>query len=185
MTHRRSAACRCVRTPSIVFKLNQTCRVMEVWPGNQAPETSSRPKKARQWPTSKSCWLVTFFDIRGIVHSEFLPQGQTISTKRSCGVCFAQCARKDESCGRTNRGCFTTTLHLLTRPSASRGSSWPRRTSPYWNNLPIHPILLRVTFWFSPSSRGSPREPVVSVEVVEAISRAVTTKLRSIPEESF
>lgn len=31
------------------------------------------------------------------------------STKRSCCVCFAHYARKDESCGRTIRGCFTTT----------------------------------------------------------------------------
>ena len=75
-------------------------------------------------------------------------QGQTINQQvynGSCGVCFAQCARRDESCDRTNRGCFTTTMHLLTTPWAS-GSSWPRRTSPYWNNLPIHPILLRVAF---------------------------------------
>ena len=82
------------------------------------------------------------------------------STKRSCGFCFAQCARRDESCGRTNHGCFTTTMHLLTTPSAS-GSSWPRSTSPYCNNLPVHPILLRVTFFLSPSSRGSSRGPVL------------------------
>ena len=38
------------------------------------------------------------------------------SRKRSCGFCFAQCATRDESCGRTIRGCLTTTMHLLTTP---------------------------------------------------------------------
>ena len=117
---------------------------------------SLRPKKARLSKSKVKVMLITFFDVRDIVHIEFLPQGQM--TKRSCGVCFAQCTRRDKSCGRTNRGCFTTTMHLLTTSSAS-GSSWLRRTLPYWNNLLIHLILLRVTFFFSPSSRGSSRDP--------------------------
>ena len=52
------------------------------------------------------------------------------STRRSC-------AREDESCGRTNFGCFTTTMHLLTTPTTSERSQ-PRGTSLYWNNHPIH-----------------------------------------------
>ena len=161
-----------------------------VWPGNQAPEMSSRPKKARQSKSKVKVMLiiVTFFDIRGTVHSEFLPQGQTISQQ----VYKEILRRLLRSVREKRRELWQDKSWLLhhwqctcsQRPSASRGSSWPRRTSLYWNNLPIHPILLRVTFQFSPSSRGSPREPV-SVEVVEAISRAVTTELRGIPEESF
>ena len=38
-----------------------------------------RPKKARQSQSKVKVMLITFFDVRGIVHSEFLPQGQTIS----------------------------------------------------------------------------------------------------------
>ena len=136
--------------------LRRVITVDEPWIFEYDPETkrhscqwkslmSLRPKKARQ---SKS--KVMFFDVRGIVHIEFLPQGQTIIQQVYEEILplllRSVRERRDESCGRTNRGCFTTTLHLLTRPSASRGSSWPRRTSPYWNNLPIHPILLRVTF---------------------------------------
>ena len=140
---------------------------------------SPRPKKARLSKLKVKVMLITFFDVRDIVHSEFLPQGQT--TKRSCDVCFAQCARRDKSCGRTNRGCFTTTMPLLTTPSTS-GSSWLRRTLPYWNNLPIHLILLCVTFFFSPSSRD---HQGTCFEAVEAIKRAVMMELSGIPEESF
>ena len=41
--------------------------------------TSPRPKKARQSKSKVKVTLITFFGVRGIVHSEFLPQGQTIS----------------------------------------------------------------------------------------------------------
>lgn len=34
-------------------------------------------------------------------------------TKRFCSVCFAQLVRRDKSCGRTNRRCFSETMHLL------------------------------------------------------------------------
>ena len=82
------------------------------------------------------------------------------STKRSCSFCFTQCTRRDESYGRTNHGCFTMTMHLLTTLWAS-GSSWLRRTSPCWNNLPVHLILLCVSFFFSTNSRGSSKWPIL------------------------
>ena len=37
------------------------------------------PKKARQSKSKVKVMLITFFDVRGIVHSEFLPQGQMIN----------------------------------------------------------------------------------------------------------
>ncbi|GFW82211.1 mariner mos1 transposase [Trichonephila clavipes] len=43
-------------------------------------KSSPRPKKARM---SKSCiktMIIVFFDIRGIVHCEFVPQGQTVNS---------------------------------------------------------------------------------------------------------
>ena len=61
------------------------------------------------------------------------------STRRSCGVYFTLCTRREENCSWTNCNCFTTTMKLYPISWAS-GSSW--------NNLPIHLILHRVTFSF-------------------------------------
>ena len=42
-------------------------------------QTSLRLKKARQSKSKIKVMLITFFDVRSIIHSEFLPQGQTIN----------------------------------------------------------------------------------------------------------
>ena len=41
--------------------------------------TSPRPKKARRSKSKVKVMLITFFDVRSIVHCEFLLQGQTIN----------------------------------------------------------------------------------------------------------
>ena len=41
--------------------------------------SSLRPKKARQSRSKIKLMLIAFFDARGIVHMEFLPQGQTVN----------------------------------------------------------------------------------------------------------
>jgi len=46
---------------------------------------SPRPKKARQSRSTTKSMLV-FFDIRGIVHHEFVPEGQTVNTEFCCSV---------------------------------------------------------------------------------------------------
>ena len=45
--------------------------------------TSPRPKKARMSKSKVKVMLIAFFDVRGIVHKEFLPQGQTINQRHS------------------------------------------------------------------------------------------------------
>jgi len=47
---------------------------------------SPRPKKARQSCSMTKSMLIVFFDIRGIVHHEFAPQGQTMNTGFYCSV---------------------------------------------------------------------------------------------------
>jgi len=39
----------------------------------------SRPKKARQIRSNVKVLLTVFFDYRGVVHQEFLPQGRTVN----------------------------------------------------------------------------------------------------------
>jgi hypothetical protein len=46
---------------------------------------SPRPKKARQSRSATKSMLV-FFDIQGIVHHEFVPEGQTVNAKFYCNV---------------------------------------------------------------------------------------------------
>ena len=45
-----------------------------------------RPKKARQSRSATKSMLIVFFDTRGIVHHEFVPEGQTVSAKFYCNV---------------------------------------------------------------------------------------------------
>ena len=42
---------------------------------------SPRPKKARQVRSNVKVSLTVFFDCRGVVHHEFLPQGKTVNKK--------------------------------------------------------------------------------------------------------
>lgn len=42
---------------------------------------SPRPKKARMSKSRVKTMLIVFFDVRGIVHHEFLPQGQTVNSQ--------------------------------------------------------------------------------------------------------
>jgi len=52
------------------------------WKSRRSP----RPKKARQSCSMTKSMLIVFFDIRGIVHHEFAPQGQTGNTGFYCSV---------------------------------------------------------------------------------------------------
>ena len=48
--------------------------------------SSLRPKKACQVRSNIKSMLIIFFDIRGIVHKEFVPPGQTVNGKFYCEV---------------------------------------------------------------------------------------------------
>jgi len=47
---------------------------------------SPRPEKARQSRSATKSMLIIFFDIRGIVHHEFAPEGQTVNAEFYCNV---------------------------------------------------------------------------------------------------
>ncbi|XP_008294029.1 histone-lysine N-methyltransferase SETMAR-like isoform X2 [Stegastes partitus] len=61
----------------------------EIWVYDYHTETkqqSPRPKKARQVKSATKIMVVVFFDIHGVVHHEFVPQGQTVTTEFYCSV---------------------------------------------------------------------------------------------------
>ena len=48
--------------------------------------TSSRPKKARQVKCNFNSMIITFFDVKGIVHKEFVSTGQNLNSGFYCDV---------------------------------------------------------------------------------------------------
>ena len=58
--------------------------------------------------------MLTFFDMRGIVHSEILATESDDPSGSLQGdfAVYSSLSTRDESFGRTNRGCFTTTMQL-------------------------------------------------------------------------
>ena len=59
-----------------IFKYNQLTKQQSLeWKSALSP----RPKKAKLFKSKIKVMLIAFFDVHGIVHAEFLPQGQTIN----------------------------------------------------------------------------------------------------------
>jgi len=48
--------------------------------------TSPRPKKARQVKSNLKSMIITFFDIKGILHKESVPTGRTVNSGFYCEV---------------------------------------------------------------------------------------------------
>jgi hypothetical protein len=49
-------------------------------------QKSPRPKKARQVKSKVKSMIIIFFDIKGIVHKEFVLTGQTVNSAYYCNV---------------------------------------------------------------------------------------------------
>ena len=201
MMIRRSAACRCVRTSWSVFKLNQTCFVesslvmrheflSSTWkPSARAVNGSLRPhrgrKKSRQSKSKVKVMLFTFCDVRGIVHSEFLPQGQTISQQ----VCKEILRLLLRSVREKRRELRQDKSWLLHHDNASAHNALSIRQFLAEKNItvlekpPCSHDLAPCDFLLFPKLKGIING--THFEGVEAIKRAVTTELSGIPKESF
>ena len=124
--------------------------------------TSPRPKKARMSKSKIKVMLIAFFDVRGIVHTEFMPQGHTINQHIYRDVLrrlMQSVHKKRRELYERNHGCFTMTKLLCTMPWASV-NFLPKITLLCWSNLHTHQIWLPVIFSCFQSSRESWKERV-------------------------
>jgi hypothetical protein len=86
-------------------------------------------KKVRLVKSNVKSMIVTFFDIKGIVHKEFVPTGQNVNSGFYCDILWGNCVNMREDVapnfGENRPGCFTMTMPSLALPS-SPSSSWQK-----------------------------------------------------------
>jgi hypothetical protein len=93
--------------------------------------------------------LITSFDIKDIVHFEFIPQGQTVNQAYYVEIL----KRLREAVRRIGLNCgpmigfYTVTMLQLTRRSLSK-SFLPKNRLMKWNTHPLPLIWLRMTSGF-------------------------------------
>ncbi|UYV71612.1 hypothetical protein LAZ67_8003855 [Cordylochernes scorpioides] len=98
---------------------------------------SNKQEKARMIKSKIKCLLITFFDVKGLVHYEFVPEGQTINQHYYLDVLEAVRQKRPENdIGKIGSCIMTTHGHI--RPSLYN-SIWLKTELLYY---PSHPILL-------------------------------------------
>ena len=129
--------------------------------------------------------LITFFNVRGIVHSEFLPQSQTINQqvyKKSLWLLLRSVREK-------RRELWQDKLWLHHHDNAPAHNTLSIQQLLAEKNIavleqpPYSPDLAPCDCFLFPELNGIIKG--TRFEGVEAVKRAVTTELRGIPEESF
>ena len=118
-----------------------------------------RPKKARVFKSKTKVMLIAFFDVHGIVHAEFLLQGQTVNQHVYKNILrsLMRSVRK-----KIRNGCFIMTMLQLIMPWEF-GSFLPKITLLYWSNQPTLQIWPLITSSCFPNSRKSSKELVSKI----------------------
>jgi hypothetical protein len=88
--------------------------------------------------------LIIFFDIKGIVHKEFVLAGQTVNSAYNCDVfgdCVKMCKDFTPDYGDKITGCCVTTAHRLTIPLLPENFFYQKQMtvvphSPYFSLFP-------------------------------------------------
>ncbi|UYV68612.1 hypothetical protein LAZ67_6000220 [Cordylochernes scorpioides] len=112
---------------------------------------SNKREKAKLIKSKLKCLLITFFDVKGLVHYEFVPEGQTINQHYYLDVLRrlreAVRQKRPENGIRKIVSCIMTT-HGHIRPSLYN-SIWINTELLYYPSHPIHLTLLPTTFSFT------------------------------------
>ena len=127
---------------------------------------SPRPKKAKVFKSNSKVMLIAFFDVQGIVHAEFLPQGQTINQhvyKNILRRLMRSVREKKENCGKQGHGCFIMTIFQLIMPWVF-GNFLQKIALLYWSNHPTLQIWPLETSFCVPNSRKSSKELLFKIK---------------------
>ena len=144
-----------------------------------------RPKKARLFKSKIKVMLIVFFDVHGIVHLEFLPQGQTINQNVYKDIL----RRLMRSVREKTRELWETKSWLLHDDNAPAYNALSIRQFLAENDLavleqpPYSPDLAPCDFFLFPKLKGVIKG--TRFQDSKAITTAVTKELRAIPMESF
>ena len=147
--------------------------------------SSPRPKKARLFKSKIKVMLIVFFDVHGIVHLEFLLQGQTINQNIYKDIL----RRLMRSVREKRRELWETKSWLLHHDNAPAHNALSIRQFLAENNIavleqpPYSPDLAPCDFFLFPKLKGVINR--TRFQDSKAITTAVTKELRAIPMESF
>ena len=124
------------------------------------------PKKARVNKSKTKVMLITFFDVHGIVHAEFLPQGQTIDQLVYKSILL----HLMHSVREKRRELWETRSWLLHHDNALACNAWVIREFLAKYNIavleqpPYSPDLAPCDFFCFPNSRKSTKELVFEIQ---------------------
>ncbi|UYV70307.1 hypothetical protein LAZ67_7002482 [Cordylochernes scorpioides] len=146
-------------------------------------KSSPRPKKARMSKSRIKTMIIVFFDIRGIVHCEFVPQGQTVNS-----VFYLEVLRRLKRRISRVRTDIKDTVKLHHDNATSHTAFiitnfLARSNTPLIPDPPYSPDLAPCDFFLFPRLKREMKGK--HWETVENIQHHVTTFLRSIPVEEF
>ena len=158
----------------------ETKRQSRQWKSPASP----RPKKARMSKSKVKVMLIAFFDIKGIVHFEFLPQGQTVNQ-----YVYKEILRPlMRSVRDTRRDLWENNAWVLHHDNTPAHSALSIRqflaetNVPTMEQPPYPPDLAPCDFFLFPKLKGVIKG--TRFPDVKAINRAVTMEPWRIPEES-
>ena len=147
--------------------------------------SSPRPKKARLFKSKIKVMLIVFFDVHGIVHLEFLPQGQTINQNVYKDILqHLMCSVREK-----RRELWETKSWLLHHDNAPAHNALSIRQFLAENNIavleqpPYLPDLAPCDFFLFPKLKGVIKG--TRFQDSKAITTAVTKELQAIPMKSF
>ena len=159
----------------------ETKRQSSQWKHPESP----RPKKARQVPSKMKVMLTVFFDIRGIVHHEYAPEGQTVTKEYYQDVL----RRLRDAVRRKRPDMWTAKNWQLHHDNAPAHSSnliqhfLTKHGIPVVRQPPYSPDMAPCDFWLFPKLKTPLKGS--RFETREEIMRNATANMNTIPKEDF